>query len=382
MQIISKIENEAGLRNIDEIIATSDGIMVARGDLGMEIPSEKVALAQKMIITKCNVAGKIVITATQLMESMVNNPMPTRAEMTDVANAVFDGTDGVMLSGESANGAFPIASVSTMAAVVRNAEVGINYFQVGVFVRDFTPKPMCTREAVLCCAAKNAVDVGAGLIVIFSEKGHTPRIVAKYRPSVPVLVITSSEQVARHCSSVFSLIPYYTHHARMHMEQSHGGYLDTSSILNSALMWCVDKKICLPGSVVVLVKGTQELCADVQPTIALTYAPRQPEAAMEVAEKAREPVPTVDLKSTVSIRCNAISLDELCSSYAPVRKTKIICTLGPSSFDEETMGKLLDAGLNLARFNFSHGTHEENLKVLDRFRSVCERKNVNAAVVL
>ena len=201
--IISKIENEAGLENIDEIIAKSDGIMVARGDLGMEIPSEKVSLAQKMIITKCNIAGVFVITATQMLESMCSNPLPTRAEMTDVANAVFDGTDCVMLSGETANGAFPDAAVRTMAHIVANAELVNNYYAIYSFIRDFTPKPFSPEESFASNAAKAAIECKASLCIVVTTDGVKSNFVSKYRPSVPIVVLTNTDWVLKQANGRF-----------------------------------------------------------------------------------------------------------------------------------------------------------------------------------
>jgi pyruvate kinase len=195
VKIICKIENEAGLANIDEIIRETDGIMVARGDLGMEIPSEKVSLAQKMIITKCNVAGKFVITATQMLESMVKNPLPTRAEMTDVANAVYDGTDAVMLSGETANGSFPAAAVSIMSAISSNAELGLDYYSQFLFIRRWNvvgySKISCL-ESTLSCAAQSAIDFSedldgngvidadeGALVIVFSSSGRAANLISK-----------------------------------------------------------------------------------------------------------------------------------------------------------------------------------------------------------
>jgi pyruvate kinase len=202
IKIIAKIENQEGLENYDEILATTDGIMVARGDLGMEIPIQKVFLAQKMMITKANAAGVPVVTATQMLESMITAPRPTRAECADVANAVLDGTCVVMLSGETANGEYGVEAVTMMANTCMEAESMINHDEASASVRKSTLATgrMSPAESIAYSACSTAVDIGATCIIVLTETGNTARLVAKYKPTVPIITVTPSQQVANQAS--------------------------------------------------------------------------------------------------------------------------------------------------------------------------------------
>jgi pyruvate kinase len=202
IKIICKIENQEGMENYDEILKVTDGIMVARGDLGMEIPSQKVFLAQKMMIRSANIAGKPVVTATQMLESMIQNPRPTRAECSDVANAVLDGTDCVMLSGETANGEHPVAAVQIMAQTCVEAEGAQNTNLLYQAVRSSTLQVighLSTSESIASSAVKTSIDVNAVAIIVMSESGMTATQVAKFRPGRPIIVVTNNPTVARQC---------------------------------------------------------------------------------------------------------------------------------------------------------------------------------------
>lgn len=197
IKIVSKIENHQGVLNFDEILKESDGIMVARGDLGIEIPAPQVFMAQKMMISKCNIAGKPSICATQMLESMVVNNRPTRAEVSDVANAVLDGADCVMLSGETAKGAYPIEAVQMMAETAFLAEQSVSYVPLFNEMRSLTHVPTETSETVAMAAVSASLEQQAGAILLMSTSGNTARLVSKYRPSCPILVVTRNEKTAR-----------------------------------------------------------------------------------------------------------------------------------------------------------------------------------------
>ncbi|GFP80354.1 pyruvate kinase cytosolic isozyme [Phtheirospermum japonicum] len=187
--LMSKVENQEGVSNFDEILANSDAFMVARGDLGMEIPIEKIFLAQKMMIKKCNLQGKPVVTATQMFESMIKAPRPTRAEATDVANAVIDGTDCVMLSGETAAGAHPVIAVETMAKICAEAENNLEYGQIFRKAVDSAHLPMSPLESLACTAVQAASSAGAVMIMVMMGPSKMERLVSKYRPSVPIVSV-------------------------------------------------------------------------------------------------------------------------------------------------------------------------------------------------
>ncbi|HEY0829441.1 MAG TPA: pyruvate kinase [Bacilli bacterium] len=205
IQIISKIENQEGVNNLDEILAVSDGLMVARGDLGVEIPAEEVPLVQKMMIEKCNRAGKPVITATQMLDSMQRNPRPTRAEASDVANAIFDGTDAIMLSGETAAGKYPVESVQTMSRIAVRAESALEYREI--LVKQSLAQQTTVTEAISQSVANSALDLNARAIITATESGYTARMVSKYRPKAPIIAVTTIDQVMRRLCLIWGVSP-------------------------------------------------------------------------------------------------------------------------------------------------------------------------------
>lgn len=203
--IIAKIENQQGLDNIDAILKVADGLMVARGDLGVEIPPEEVPLAQKDMIARCNRLGKPVITATQMLDSMIRNPRPTRAEATDVANAIFDGTDALMLSGETAMGKYPLEAVSTMARLAERTEEALDCDSF--LARHANIGRQSVTDALSYACRQTSKQLGAAAIITSTESGHTARMVSKYRPLAPIIAVTPREDMLRRLLLTWGVFP-------------------------------------------------------------------------------------------------------------------------------------------------------------------------------
>ncbi len=240
--IISKIENREGVQNADEIIGASDGIMVARGDLGVDISPEEVPAVQKTLIKKCSRAGKPVITATQMLESMVHNPRPTRAEASDVANAIHDGTSAVMLSGETAAGKYPVESVEMMVRIIDKTEQSIDYeerfaswkFDIEINVTNAISHATCTT----------AHDLDAAAIISITKSGHTAKMVSKFKPAYPVVAVTPSEKVRRHLALWWGIYPFVIDYQN-----------NTDALFSQAVSKALETGMVKKGELVVLTAG-------------------------------------------------------------------------------------------------------------------------------
>ncbi|MBR1883834.1 MAG: pyruvate kinase [Clostridia bacterium] len=256
IKIISKIENQEGIDNFDEILKVTDGIMVARGDLGVEIPIEQLPVVQKMMIRKTVAAGKPVITATQMLESMQKNPRPTRAEVSDVANAVYDGTSAVMLSGESAQGEYPIEAVTVMAKIVESSEQNINYWKrfkkknIEILtsfehedIKNDHEFKMQANFSVCCTAMFSQADA----IIAISENGETPSMLSSFKPKCPIYVVTANEQTARQMSVETNVTAIYI-----------PGEYDFERILKSGVDILKERGLLKEGDSVVLSGGLKQ----------------------------------------------------------------------------------------------------------------------------
>ena len=241
--VVAKIEKPEAVESIDAIIEAADGAMVARGDLGIEIPPEEVPLAQKMIIRKCNRAGKPVITATQMLDSMIRNPRPTRAEASDVANAVFDGTDALMLSGETAVGKYPLRSIETMARIAGYAEEHMPALSRDQHPMDRPPSDIA--EGVSYASYETARYLGAAAIITPTLSGYTARVVSKYRPQASIVAVTPDPAVQRR------LMMYWGVHPLLASRADH-----TDTIVGHAVMAARDHGLVVDGDVVVITGGT------------------------------------------------------------------------------------------------------------------------------
>lgn len=240
--IFPKIENQEGIDNIEEILEVSDGLMVARGDMGVEIPPEKVPMVQKDLIRKCNKLGKPVITATQMLDSMQRNPRATRAEASDVANAIYDGTDAVMLSGETAAGLYPEEAVKTMRNIAVSAEAAQDYKKL---LSDRTKLVETSLvNAIGISVAHTALNLNVKAIVAATESGSTARTISKYRPHSDIIAVTPSEKTARQCAIVWGVYPVVKE-----------GRKNTDALLNNAVATAVETERVQNGDLIIITAG-------------------------------------------------------------------------------------------------------------------------------
>lgn len=242
LQIISKIENQEGVDNFSKILDASYGIMVARGDLGVEIPPEDVPLVQKRLIQECNNVGKPVITATQMLDSMQWDPRPTRAEASDVANAILDGTDAIMLSGETAAGDFPVESVQTMNRIALKTESGLDHAMI--LKKRSQKTSMTITDAISQSVTHTAANLDVSAIITPTQSGHSARMVAKYRPTAPIIAVTFDEHVKRRLSLVWGIYPIQGDEAET-----------TDELLDTAINRGLDTKIIKRGCKVIITAG-------------------------------------------------------------------------------------------------------------------------------
>jgi len=355
IKIIAKIENQAGLQNFDEILEATDGVMVARGDLGMEIPPEKVFLAQKVMIAKCNIAGKPVVTATQMLESMCKAPRPTRAEAGDVANAVLDGTDCVMLSGETAGGSFPLEAVTIMRQIVMEAELTLDYNAVYTRTRlAVLGKNSVMSEAESACSSvvKTAYDVKSPCIIVLSKSGVAAQTISKYRPAAPIFMVSTNPKAVRYSACMRGVVPV----------QAKEG-LTTDERLKNAVDYAKKHGLAKAGDVITAIHG-KDGTTNLIKMVAVDGVDESEKEAL-VPQKALKGYGQASLFLPPNMG-DFDMLEHTQDSFS--RKCKIICTMGPSCWSVQNLVKMIDAGMNVARLNFSHGDHEGHGSCVTRIR--------------
>lgn len=254
IQIIAKIENRQGLNNFAEILEATDGVMVARGDLGIEIPAAEVFAAQKKLIAMCNAAGKPVICATQMLESMIKNPRPTRAEISDVGNAVTDGADCVMLSGETAKGSYPLEAVREMHEACLKAENTIPYVNHFEEMCGVVERPVSITESCAMAAVRASLDLNAGGIIVLSTSGYSARLISKYRPVCPIFMITRNASASRYTHLYRGVYPFFFPEAKPDFTK-----INWQEDVDRRIKWGIqngiDLKVLNAGDTVVVVQG-------------------------------------------------------------------------------------------------------------------------------